>query len=44
MGRPQSEYPSLSNLSLGCVVVSDAVVASHERASDRDHTRYDWQH
>ena len=27
-----------------CVVVGDAVVASHERASDRDHTRYDWQH
>ena len=25
-----------------CVVVGDAVVAS--RASDRDHTRYDWQH
>ena len=27
-----------------CVVVGDAVVASHERASDRDHTCYDWQH
>jgi len=27
-----------------CVVAGDAVVASHERASDRGHTRYDWQH
>jgi hypothetical protein len=27
-----------------CVVVGDGVVASHERAADRDHTRYDWQH
>lgn len=27
-----------------CVVAGDAVVASHERASDRSHTRYDWQH
>jgi len=27
-----------------CIVAADAVVASHERASDRGHTRYDWQH
>ena len=27
-----------------CIVAGDAVVASHERASDRGHTRYDWQH
>ena len=27
-----------------CVVAGDAVVASHERASDRGHTRFDWQH
>ena len=27
-----------------CVVAGDAVVVSHERASDRGHTRYDWQH
>ena len=27
-----------------CVVAGDSVVASHERAADRGHTRYDWQH
>ena len=27
-----------------CVVAADAVVANHERASDRGHTCYDWQH
>jgi transposase len=27
-----------------CVVAGDSVVANHERASDRAHTRYDWQH
>lgn len=27
-----------------CVVAGGAVVASHDRASDRGHTRYDWQH
>ena len=27
-----------------CVVADNEVVASHERATDRDHTRYDWQH
>lgn len=27
-----------------CVVADDLVVASHERASDRGHTCYDWQH
>ena len=27
-----------------CVVAGDAVVASHERASDCGHTCYDWQH
>lgn len=26
------------------VVAGDLVVASHERASDRGHTCYDWQH
>jgi transposase len=27
-----------------CVVAGDALVANHERASDRGHTCYDWQH
>ena len=27
-----------------CVVADNEVVASHERATDRDNTRYDWQH
>lgn len=27
-----------------CVVTGDALVASHDRLSDRDHICYDWQH
>lgn len=27
-----------------CVVSGDAVVASHDRLTERDHIRYDWQH
>jgi hypothetical protein len=26
------------------VVAGDAMVATHERLSDRNQTRYDWQH